>query len=98
MRQELVQRRIEQADRDRKPVHDVEERDEVLALEGQDLVERRAAALLVVRQDHLAHGQQPGRLVGIEEHVLGPAQADALGAELARRPSRRPASRHWCGP
>jgi hypothetical protein len=35
---------------------------------------------LVVGQDHLAHG---GDAVALEEHVLGAAQADALGAELA---------------
>ena len=40
---------------------------------------RRAA--LVVGQDHLPHDRQP---VGGHEHVLGAAEPDALGAELAR--------------
>ena len=38
-------------------------------------------ARLVLGQDHLLHDRQP--LVA-EEHVLGAAEADALGAELAR--------------
>jgi hypothetical protein len=53
----------------------------VAALHRQQLGERRAAALLVVRQDHLAHRADA---VGIEEHVLGAAQTDAFGAELER--------------
>ena len=81
VRQELVQRRIEQADRDRQPGHDLEQRLEVGALHGQDLGQRPAAARLVVGADHLAHGEDA---VGLEEHVLGAAEADALGAELAR--------------
>ena len=43
MRQELVQRRIEQADGHRAARHDLEQLDEVLALRGQELGERRAA-------------------------------------------------------
>jgi hypothetical protein len=42
---------------------------------------RRPPALLGVGQDHLAHRVEP---LLAEEHVLGAAQADALGAELAR--------------
>ena len=79
--QELVQRRIEQADGDRQAGHDLEQPDEVLALHRQDLGQRRAPALLVVGQDHLAHRDDA---VALEEHVLGAAEADALGAELAR--------------
>ena len=45
LRQELVQRRVEQADRHRQPAHDGEELDEVLALHRQELCQRRAAAL-----------------------------------------------------
>ena len=81
LRQEFVQRRIEQADGDRQAGHDLEQLDEVLALHRLDLGQRRAAALLVVGQDHLAHGHDA---VALEEHVLGAAEADALGAELAR--------------
>ena len=54
---------------------------EILALERQQLGQRRAPAALVARHDHLAHRADA---LGIEEHVLGAAQADALGAELAR--------------
>jgi hypothetical protein len=76
-----VERRIEQADGDRQPGHDPEDLLEVAALLGKQLGERGAAALLAVGQDHLANRGDPR---GIEEHVLGAAQADALGAEFAR--------------
>ena len=81
MRQEFVQRRIEQADGDRQARHDLEQRDEILALEGQQLGQRGAAAGLVIGHDHLAHRADARR---VEEHVLGAAKADALGAEFAR--------------
>ena len=80
-RQELVQRRIEGADGDREAVHGAEDADEVVALHGQQLAQRRAAVLLVVGQDHGAHVRQT---VFGEEHVLGAAQSDAFGAERAR--------------
>jgi hypothetical protein len=54
---------------------------EIAALHRQQLVQRGAAALLVVGQDHLAHAMMRSR---VEEHVLGAAKADAFGAELAR--------------
>ena len=49
-------------------------------LERLELGQRGLAAGLVVGEDHLPHGDDP--LVA-EEHVLGAAQADPLGAELA---------------
>ena len=100
VRQELVQRRIEQADRHRQAGHDLEQRLEVGALHRQDLGERAPAAGLVVGADHLAHGEDAARL---EEHVLGAAQADALGAEVDAPAAHRAACRRWrarraCGP
>ena len=81
MRQELVQRRVEQADRAWQARHDLEDGDEVAALFGQQLVERGATAGLGIGENHFAHRADAA---GIEEHVLGAAQADALGPELAR--------------
>ncbi|MNQ73274.1 hypothetical protein D3C85_880010 [compost metagenome] len=81
VRDELVQRRVQQADRHRQTGHDGEQVGEVGLLEGRDLGQGDAAALLVVGQDHLAHGGDAGL---VEEHVLGARQADALGAEAAR--------------
>ena len=78
VRQEFVQRRIEQADGDRPPAHDLEQLDEIAALHRQQLGERRAARLLVVGEDHLAHRLDA---VLVEEHVLGAAEPDAFGAE-----------------
>ena len=80
VRQELVQRRIEQANRDRQAVHRLEDADEILALMRQQVLQGDAAFLFVLRQDHRPHVLDA---VAFEEHVLGAAQADALGAELA---------------
>ena len=63
------------------PAMIAEQLDEIVALGRQQLVERAAAARLVLGQDHLAHSADP---LGVEEHMLGAAEADALGAELAR--------------
>ena len=76
-----MQRGVEQADRDREAGHRLEEALEVGLLEREQLVERRAPARLVGGHDHPLHLRLA---VGRHEHVLGPAQADALGAEPAR--------------
>ena len=78
--QELVQRRVEQAHRDRQPAHRREDADEVAPLQRQQHV---VGGLLLVGglgEDHLAHGEHAFLA---EEHVLGAAQPDALGAALA---------------
>src|SRR5204863_8718538 len=68
-------------DRDRQAVHDLEDAFEVAALNREELCQRFAAAGLVRGDDHLAH---QGDTIALEEHVLRPAQPDALGAEFAR--------------
>ena len=70
MRQELVQRRVQQPDRDGQPVHDAEQVRKILALERQQLVQCGFAARQVVGHDHLPHDADA---LGREEHVLGPA-------------------------
>ena len=77
--EELVQRRVERADDYRESVHRLEQAGEILALHGQELGEGLAAGLLVAGHDHCLHVLDA--VLG-EEHVLGAAQADALGAEL----------------
>ena len=79
--EELVQRRVEQADRDRLARHRGEQALEVLLLQRQQLGQRRAPLGLRTGHDHRAHLRLA---VGRHEHVLGPAQADALGAVLER--------------
>ena len=81
VRQEFVQRRIEQADGHRQAAHDLEQLDEIGALHRQQFRQRGAARFLVLGQDHLAHGADA---VLVEEHVLGAAQPDAFGAEFDR--------------
>ena len=79
MRQEFMQRRIEQTDRDRQALHDLEQFGEVAALHRQDLRQRRTTGLLGIGEDHLAHRENA---VSLEEHVFGAAKPDPLGAEL----------------
>ena len=77
--QELVQRWVEQAHRDGQPVHGLEDLDEVGPLQRQQLVEDDLPVLGALGQD-----QPLDELAARpEEHVLGAAQADALGAEPA---------------
>jgi len=71
---------VEQPDADRIALHGAEDGLEVAALHGQQLRERLAPPGFVLCHDHLAHGREP---VALEEHVLGTAQAYALGAEVA---------------
>ena len=59
--QELVQRRVEQADRHRQALHRLEHALEVRLLEREQLVERGAAPGLVVGHDHRAHLRHGGR-------------------------------------
>jgi hypothetical protein len=67
------------ADRDRAALaHRPEDAFEVLALQRQQLGEGLARGRLAVGEDHLAHRIDP---LTTEEHVLGAAEADALGAE-----------------
>ena len=84
VREELVERRIEEADGDRQPVHLAEDADEVPRWCGRSFA-RRSRGPHVVREDHLAHRTDA---LLVEEHVLGAAEADALGAERARSARR----------
>ena len=79
--QELVQRRIERPDHHRVSIHRFEQAGEIGTLHGQKLLQRLAARFFVARQNHGLHERQT--IFG-EEHVLGAAEPDTLGAELAR--------------
>ena len=76
-----MQRRVEEADRDGLAVKRLEELREVVLLVGQDLGKGELALLDRVGADHLAERRDAALR---EEHVLGAAEADALGAQLAR--------------
>jgi hypothetical protein len=80
MGQEFVQGRIEQADADRQPLHDLEQSMKVGAAASAKAAPAPQPGPRGVGKDHLAH---QGQAVILEEHVLGPAQADPL-----RRKSR----------
>ena len=60
---------------------DLKQTHKVGALHGQQLLERVAAVLLVFGKNHRAHVLDA---VFGKEHMLGAAEADALGAEQAR--------------
>ncbi len=79
-RQEFMERRIEQADGDGQARHDFKELDEILALHGENFIQRFAAGFHGFGKNHLAHGADA---LGAEEHVFGAAEANAFGAEIA---------------
>ncbi len=80
-RQELVHGGVDQPDDHRQAVHRPEKSFEIGALEGQECGQGVVPFGGGLGQDHLLHIRQPH---GLEEHVLGPAQADPLGSETAR--------------
>jgi hypothetical protein len=71
VRQEFVQRWIEQADRHRQAAHDLEQGNEIGALHRQELGKRSAARPVVVGKNHLAHS---ANALFVEERVLGTAE------------------------
>ena len=77
--QELVQRRVEQAHDDRQPVHGAEHAQEVARLGGQELAHGLLAHGRILVEDE----GLDDLLAVAQEHVLGAAQSDALGAEAA---------------
>ena len=74
--------RIEQPDRDRHAPHDREQFPEIGPLHRQKPVEGGAALLLAPGEDHLLHDRNAR---GLEEHVLRPAEPEAVRAEPLRR-------------
>ncbi len=76
-----MQGRVEQADGDGATGERAQQRGEVLALRGAELLERDRLPRLVGGEQHRPHERQP---VLREEHVLGAAQPDAVGTERDR--------------
>ena len=73
-----MQRGIQETDVDVAAAESLVQLLEVALLHGLQLGQSGLALLHGVRADHLTDG---GDTVGIEEHVLGAAQADALSAK-----------------
>jgi len=76
--EELVERRVEEADGGGEAVEGFEDAKEVLALVGQELGEGSFAGGLGLGENHLAHGVDA---VAFEEHVFGAGEADAFRAK-----------------
>ena len=87
-RDELVERRIQEADRHGIPLQSLIDGLKVTLLIGQDLRQGLLSLLHGIGADHLPEGLDPLR---IKEHVLRPAKTDALRPEFSRllRVSRR---------
>ena len=81
MRQEFVERRIEETDRGGITFERLEDAGEIFALIRQQFRERGFPVVDVVGENHLAHRVDA---VAFEEHVLGAGEADADGAERER--------------
>src|SRR5581483_4712086 len=78
LRQELVKRRIERSDHDRKSVHGFKKPGEVFPLHGQKLFECVLSRFFVPRKDHRLHMRDA--IFG-EEHMLRTAEPNPLGAK-----------------
>ena len=76
-----MQRRVEEPDDHRQPGHRLEDAFEVATLDREQLRQLLLALLGGVGHDHRLHDRQP---ILLHEHVLRAAEADALGAVLAR--------------
>src|SRR5437867_7341068 len=72
---------IDQSNNYGQSVHRLEHLAEVALLEREQLRERPLPSRGVVREDHVLHDREA---LGLAEHVLGPRETHALGAELAR--------------
>ena len=77
---ELVERGVQEPDGHGVGLHGLIQRLEVGLLHGQDLCQSGFPLLDGVGADHFPEG---GDTAFLEEHVLGTAQADALGAQLS---------------
>src|SRR5579859_904251 len=78
MRQEFMERRIQEANRRWATVEFLEHADEVFALIRKDLRKSLLTVLLRVGKNHLAHRVDT---VAFKEHVLGAAESDTAGPE-----------------
>src|SRR5262245_7537596 len=78
LRQEFVERRIDGANRNRLAMHALEDAVEVLTLQRQQLCQRFPAIGFALRENHTLYDRDAPFA---EEHVLGAAEPDALGAE-----------------
>ena len=78
VRQEFVQRRIEETDGGRKALELLEHADKVAPLKGKNLGQGLFAIVLGVGEDHFAHGIDA---VAFEEHVLSATETDARSAK-----------------
>jgi len=76
--EELVHGRVDQPDDHRQAIHDLQDTLEVAALIGQESVQILRPVGVGACHDH-PHNHRTAD--GVEEHVLGTAQADAFGAE-----------------
>ncbi len=85
MRKELLERAIEEPNRDGPPVHGIEHFDEVVALGAFQLREPMAPLVVFDGEQSALHREQTLRG---EEHALGAAQTDAFGAVAQRSACR----------
>ena len=78
LRQKFVQRRVEKPDCGGESIQFGEDADEIFALIRQQFVQRFCSICLASGQNHFAHRVDA---IAFEEHMLGPTEADTLGAE-----------------
>src|SRR5262245_4274608 len=80
MREELMQRWVEQTNCDRQSGHRPQNTDKIALLHGDNLTECANTAGGVFGENHLTHGVDT---ISLEEHMLGATQADAFSPKRA---------------
>ena len=95
LRQELVERRVEEADGHRQPVHDREQLDEIGALHRAGACRGRRGAPLHRRR---GSSRAPRRCGPPGRTCARCGRGRCPRRRKSARPARRPGSRHWRGP
>ena len=95
VRQEFMQRRIEETDRHRQPAMISKDPTKSARWIGKSLSARRARVLLVVGQDHLAHGADA---VSARRTCARCGKGRCLRRRTHGAVAHRAAYRHWCAP
>ena len=96
VRQEFVQRRVEEADGRRQTLQFLEDaRRSLRFLIGQEFRQRFFAVGDVLGENHFAHGVDA---IAFEEHVFRAAQADAAWRRTRRRWRSARDCPRWCAP
>src|SRR4030042_2968268 len=82
----FMERRIKQADRDGKPLHDLEGRLDITLYIGEELIQGRLPFFHSIAEDHLPEQEKRFFTILAVKHVFCPEETYPLGAEIPSHP------------